>query len=41
MLDGNLRPADALRQAQMSIAAERRWSDPYFWSSFLLLGDWA
>ncbi|HSC16241.1 MAG TPA: CHAT domain-containing protein [Gammaproteobacteria bacterium] len=40
LLRDGLRPADALRQAQLSIAAEPRWSDPYYWSAFVLLGDW-
>ena len=34
-----LRPAEALRLAQRSIAAETRWSDPYFWGAFIVLGD--
>lgn len=34
-----LRPAEALRQAQRSIASEQRWSDPYFWGAFVVLGD--
>ncbi|MBT8080492.1 MAG: CHAT domain-containing protein [Gammaproteobacteria bacterium] len=33
-------PAAALRHAQMSISMDRRWRDPYFWSAFVLLGDW-
>jgi CHAT domain-containing protein len=40
MLRDGLRPADALRRAQLSIAAEPRWSHPYYWSAFVLLGDW-
>jgi CHAT domain-containing protein/tetratricopeptide (TPR) repeat protein len=40
MLRDGLRPADALRRAQLSIAAEPRWSHPYYWSAFILLGDW-
>jgi CHAT domain-containing protein len=35
-----LRPAAALRAAQLEIRAERRWRDPYFWASFVLVGDW-
>jgi CHAT domain-containing protein len=34
-----LSPAEALRRAQRSIAAERRWSDPYFWGAFVVLGS--
>jgi len=40
MLRDGLRPADALRHAQLSIADEPRWSHPYYWSAFVLLGDW-
>ena len=40
MLSDGLRPAEALQRAQLSVAAERRWSNPYFWAGFVLLGDW-
>ena len=40
MLRDGLLPADALRRAQSSIAAEPRWSHPYYWSAFVLIGDW-
>jgi CHAT domain-containing protein len=33
-------PAEALRNAQVSIASERRWSNPYYWGAFVLIGDW-
>jgi CHAT domain-containing protein len=36
----NMRPAEALRLAQVSMASDRRWRDPYFWGAFILLGDW-
>ena len=36
----NLPPAAALRAAQRSIRRERRWKDPYYWSAFVLLGEW-
>ncbi len=35
-----LRPAAALRAAQLSLRRERRWRDPYFWAGFVLQGDW-
>ncbi len=35
-----LDPASALRAAQISIRAERRWRDPYFWAGWVLIGDW-
>jgi CHAT domain-containing protein len=40
MLDEGLPPAAALRKAQLASAAQRRWSDPYFWGGFVLVGDW-
>jgi len=33
-------PAEALRNAQLELSANRRWQDPYFWSGFVLMGDW-
>jgi len=35
-----LRPAEALRAAQLAVSRERRWRDPYFWAGFVLQGDW-
>jgi hypothetical protein len=41
MLGGErLRPADALRQAQLSIWKEKRWREPYYWAAFVLQGEW-
>jgi CHAT domain-containing protein len=40
MLNDGLTPAAALRKAQLDSAAQRRWSDPYFWGGFVLVGDW-
>ena len=40
MLNESLEPAAALRKAQLASASERRWSNPYFWAGFVLLGDW-
>ena len=36
----HLRPAAALRAAQLALSQERRWRDPYFWAGFVLQGDW-
>ncbi|HEV2855068.1 MAG TPA: CHAT domain-containing tetratricopeptide repeat protein [Thermoanaerobaculia bacterium] len=35
-----LRPAAALRAAQLSLRGQRRFRDPYFWAGFVLEGDW-
>jgi CHAT domain-containing protein/Tfp pilus assembly protein PilF len=32
--------AAALREAQLSLREERRWSSPYHWAGFVLQGDW-
>ena len=40
LLQGDQLPAAALRSAQSELAAERRFADPYFWSGFVLIGDW-
>ena len=34
------RPAAALREAQLAMLRDRRWSDPYHWAGFALYGDW-
>ncbi len=39
-LTRGLRPAAALRRAQLALAAERRFEDPYYWAPFVLHGDW-
>lgn len=40
LLEDGQTPAAALRSAQMALASERRWRDPYYWSGFVLHGDW-
>lgn len=40
MLKDGLRPAAALRAAQVSLLRDRRWSAPYFWAGFVLQGEW-
>jgi len=35
-----LRPAGALRQAQLSILKEKQWREPYYWAAFVLQGEW-
>jgi CHAT domain-containing protein len=36
----SLRPAAALRQAQLSIWKQKQWRDPYYWGAFVLQGEW-
>jgi CHAT domain-containing protein/tetratricopeptide (TPR) repeat protein len=40
MLQDGLRPAAALRAAQLELLRQPRWSAPYFWSAFVTQGDW-
>jgi CHAT domain-containing protein len=35
-----LRPAAALRDAQVSMWEEKRWQSPYYWAAFVLQGEW-
>jgi CHAT domain-containing protein len=35
-----LRPAAALRRAQVEMWRQRPWRDPYYWAAFTLQGDW-
>lgn len=39
LLDG-LRPAAALRAAQVAMWKDKRWSEPYYWAAFVLQGEW-
>ena len=34
------RPAAALREAQVSMWKEKRWTAPYYWAGFVLQGEW-
>jgi CHAT domain-containing protein len=33
-------PAEALRAAQLSMLAEARWNEAYYWAPFVLRGEW-
>jgi CHAT domain-containing protein len=35
-----LRPAEALRAAQLAVARQRVWQSPYYWAAFTLQGEW-
>lgn len=34
-----LRPAAALREAQVSMSKDKRWHSPYYWAAFILQGE--
>jgi len=38
--NGRRSPAAALRSAQLSMLKDKRWESPYFWSGFVLQGEW-
>ena len=40
MLSDKLRPAAALRAAQISLIKEGRWQSPFYWAAFTLQGEW-
>jgi CHAT domain-containing protein len=40
LLRKRLSPAQALRQAQVSLWKETRWHAPYHWAGFVLQGEW-
>lgn len=40
MLKENLRPADALRRAQISMISEKNTQNPFFWAAFTLQGEY-
>lgn len=40
MVKKGLRPAAALRAAQLSLWQEKRWKSPYYWAGFVAQGEW-
>lgn len=40
MLTQKLRPAAALRAAQISMSQDPRWHEPHYWAAFTLQGEW-
>jgi CHAT domain-containing protein len=40
MLKEGMRPAAALRAAQISLMNDKRWASPYYWAPFTLHGEW-
>ncbi|MGB3694368.1 MAG: CHAT domain-containing protein [Spirulinaceae cyanobacterium] len=38
--DNNITKAEALRRAQMAILQDQKFSHPYYWSAFVLVGNW-
>ena len=40
MLKDGMRPAAALRGAQVEMLKEKRWEAPYYWAAFQIQGEW-
>jgi CHAT domain-containing protein len=40
MLKEGMRPAEALRAAQISLMNDKRFASPYYWAPFTLQGEW-
>jgi CHAT domain-containing protein len=40
LLQDKLSPAQALRAAQNHLRTNTNWDSPYFWSGFVLQGEW-
>ena len=40
LLEDHQSPVAALRGAQRDLAQRSLWRDPYFWSGFVVQGDW-
>ncbi len=40
LLQQRLRPAAALRAAQLEMSRDPRWKAPYYWAGFVLQGEW-
>jgi len=40
MFHDGLRPAAALRAAQLELRRKKRWASPFYWAPFVLQGEW-
>ena len=40
MFSRKMRPAAALRAAQLEMIKQERWNSPYYWAGFILQGEW-
>jgi CHAT domain-containing protein len=40
MFTNKLKPAAALRAAQLNLSQQKRWSSPYYWAGFFIQGEW-
>ena len=40
LAQGNVTKAEALRRAQLSVLNQEKFSHPFYWSAFILVGNW-
>jgi CHAT domain-containing protein len=40
ILEKKLPPVQALREDQLQMQKETEWKSPYYWSAFILQGEW-
>src|SRR5262249_53723384 len=40
MLTSGMRPAEALREAQIALLGQKRWADAHYWAGFVFQGEW-
>lgn len=40
LVQGKISKAEALRRAQISVLKQQHFSHPYYWSAFILVGNW-
>jgi CHAT domain-containing protein len=40
MLKDGMRPAAALRAAQIEMWKKKQWQSPFYWGGFTLQGEW-
>jgi CHAT domain-containing protein/Tfp pilus assembly protein PilF len=40
LLGQKMRPAAALRAAQLAMRNDKRWNSPYYWAAFQIQGEW-
>ena len=40
ILKSKMRPAAALREAQIGLLKQKRWQSPYYWAAFVIQGEW-
>jgi len=40
MQQGKMKPAAALRAAQIQVWKQKMWTSPYYWAAFQIQGDW-